>query len=511
MTLWRPVSEAFRSFPTKLSLVAHKSSESIRRRHGEMATTCMAKRNMAEENMAEEDIVKDDILKEYMVEEDKEDMCSPTCLHAGEHGELKDRHPSYGIPPAPVEEQVVEEEVVKEEVVEEEISEEELVEEGTSTYNYEQLDLTKQQIRLITLHVAIESSDPIRCDIHTFDTSKKPHYVALSYTWGPEHPKQTILINGRQFSIRQNLYDFLLRYRKDYSENIHYLWIDQICISQAHEGERNHQVRLMAQIYSQSFSTIIWLGEDSLEAAQRYKKTRDLDDVYTLFRNSYFNRLWVIQEIFLSSHKRVLCGSIWLNLNDLISTFQGSDYSRIHPVEFMNFIFVEDDWNTSLIERGQGSLRYCIDRFSACNCEDPRDKVYGLLSLVHEDDRLEVDYSKSTEDVFLQVVMFIGSQGLSKYDADFMLLLSDSMKLHEHRYVHKEFLKELSERFENGEVGKIEVGFERRRHQSIVGCDSRFHDLQGCCSDRWWFLRYGVKQYRDRSSYSKYYSRRVTI
>ena len=284
-----------------------------------------------------------------------------------------------------------------------------MAQEVASTYDYESLDLTKQQIRLLALHPAADPSDPIRCDISSFDMEKGPHYVALSYTWGPVNPQRTILINGRSLSIRKNLYDFLFRYRND-SSNVHYLWIDQICISQAHEGERNHQVRLMSQIYSHGLSTIIWLGEDSHEAAQRYEKTRDLDDVCELFRNDYFNRLWVVQEIFLSSHKRVLCGSIWFELDDLVSTLQRKDTSRLPPVEFLNFMLLGHEENMSEIERGQESLWYCISRFSAHKCEDPRDKVYGLMGLVRESDRLEVDYSKSIEDVFGQAVLSLRSR-----------------------------------------------------------------------------------------------------
>lgn len=373
-----------------------------------------------------------------------------------------------------------------------------MAQEVASTYDYEPLDLTKQQIRLIALHPAADPSDPIRCDIRSFDMENGPHYIALSYTWGPVNPQQTILINGEGLSIRQNLYDFLHSYRNDIS-NVHYLWIDQICISQAHEGERNHQVQLMSQIYSSSLSTIIWLGEISSEVARRYQENRHIDDVCILFRNPYFTRLWVIQEIFLSSRKRVLCGNVWLELDDLVGTLEGSNNSQLPPMEFLNFMLL----GMSKIERGQEPLWNCISKFSDYKCEDPRDRVYGLLGLVREDDRLEVDYSKSTEDVFLQVVMFIGSRGLLEHDRLFMLLLSESMELHEYRDVHKELLKELSDCWSKGNSrGKIEVGFEHRRHQTKADCDNGHHARQGCCSDRWWFLWQGSKQYRDRSSYA---------
>ncbi len=46
------------------------------------------------------------------------------------------------------------------------------------------------------------------------------------------------------------------------------LWIDAICINQSDVSEKNHQVRLMGQIYSQLELTLMWLGlEDRTSSA----------------------------------------------------------------------------------------------------------------------------------------------------------------------------------------------------------------------------------------------------
>lgn len=39
------------------------------------------------------------------------------------------------------------------------------------------------------------------------------------------------------------------------------LWVDAICINQEDVPERNHQVALMSRIYSQSKTTLIWIGD----------------------------------------------------------------------------------------------------------------------------------------------------------------------------------------------------------------------------------------------------------
>jgi hypothetical protein len=53
------------------------------------------------------------------------------------------------------------------------------------------------------------------------------------------------------------------------------------------------------------------------------------------------------------------------------------------------------------------NLYYPLSLFVFYNCEDPRDKVYGLNAFVHKDSRVEVDYSKSVEEVFLEAIRVI--------------------------------------------------------------------------------------------------------
>lgn len=45
-----------------------------------------------------------------------------------------------------------------------------------------------------------------------------------------------------------------------------------------------------------------------------------------------------------------------------------------------------------------------LTTFSTWNCSNPRDKVYGLLGLVDDDNRVVVDYQKSVKDIFVDVV-----------------------------------------------------------------------------------------------------------
>ena len=55
-------------------------------------------------------------------------------------------------------------------------------------------------------------------------------------------------------------------------------------------------------------------------------------------------------------------------------------------------------------------LYSCTLIFTMHQCEDPRDKVYGLLGLV-QDNRLVVDYTKGVQDLFVDVALIVIKSG----------------------------------------------------------------------------------------------------
>lgn len=83
-------------------------------------------------------------------------------------------------------------------------------------------------------------------------------YTALSYTWGPPIFDKTISVGERELSITTSLYTALLHLR--HPEHSVMLWIDQICINQSSNAEKEQQIPLMSRIYTHALNTIIWLG-----------------------------------------------------------------------------------------------------------------------------------------------------------------------------------------------------------------------------------------------------------
>lgn len=85
-------------------------------------------------------------------------------------------------------------------------------------------------------------------------------YTALSFRWGSANKEVEILLNGHPFSIRRNLWESLDE--AQLSKHTGYLWIDAICIDQRDLQERNHQVALMRQIYSNADKVMVWLAKE---------------------------------------------------------------------------------------------------------------------------------------------------------------------------------------------------------------------------------------------------------
>jgi hypothetical protein len=83
----------------------------------------------------------------------------------------------------------------------------------------------------------------IACKVQVISVDAAIPYTAVSYMWGDPTCEREILLDGRLFSVRSNLFDLL----EMISEAGTYVifWIDALCINQADTIERNHQVTLM--------------------------------------------------------------------------------------------------------------------------------------------------------------------------------------------------------------------------------------------------------------------------
>ncbi|KAH7092484.1 heterokaryon incompatibility protein-domain-containing protein [Paraphoma chrysanthemicola] len=173
-------------------------------------------------------------------------------------------------------------------------------------------------------------------------------FNALSYTWGLRTKPVPITLNNQRFLVQRNLYSALpylaIRCMRGSEQSI---WIDALCINQADEEEKTHQIRLMSQIYRKAQSVWVWLGladkqemipeaismleqwggsvtmdwrvgavyiaKDSGAQLQSSFGLEDADPallsaIRYLLHNPWFRRVWIVQEAALAREIVFLCG-----------------------------------------------------------------------------------------------------------------------------------------------------------------------------------------------------------
>ncbi|KAF7670893.1 hypothetical protein GT037_011021 [Alternaria burnsii] len=166
---------------------------------------------------------------------------------------------------------------------------------------------------------------PIQCKLYTtYISREEDQYIAGSYVWGPPEPSKTILLDGKRFKVRENLFHFLRAFRNRHQSQV--IWIDAICINQEDVEERNHQVQVMKRIYSSAKCVNCWLGHDADQKppASRLgvspvtdlwylrrpidKRSRQLEQAEHLVKAEYWTRMWIVQEFLLAKDLTLLVG-----------------------------------------------------------------------------------------------------------------------------------------------------------------------------------------------------------
>ena len=128
-----------------------------------------------------------------------------------------------------------------------------------------------------------------------------------------------------------------------------------------------------------------------------------------IFRRSWFSRAWTFQEHFLATQRVFHCGRF---------SMSGQEMTRIHEVLMElrlrtadNRYFEDDLKNTFGMLQGRdfwvknpkNRLLELLDFRRGAGCERPSDLIYSLLGSVKNAGGIEVDYSKTFEQVFTDI------------------------------------------------------------------------------------------------------------
>jgi hypothetical protein len=235
------------------------------------------------------------------------------------------------------------------------------------------------------------------------------------------------------------------------------IWVDAICINQQDDAERGHQVRQMDQIYRKCSRVCIWLGDaeadsdlamelinsitESCQAAMRDNPHKEVtysgtfapvaeqfykDESFaqhfrallSLIIRPWFGRLWVVQEVVLSTRRIVLCGNHqadWGSFFNIFlflflharsaSTLEGSYRTSLDIIFHRLPIAVEERWRKSVtifmrlgtmaINWAEYSppvlLREALLELRGRSMTDKRDAVYAILSLASDITPMDLD------------------------------------------------------------------------------------------------------------------------
>jgi hypothetical protein len=151
----------------------------------------------------------------------------------------------------------------------------------TPQYTYNSIG--GDQIRLVQLTSA-PKSERLCLAISTFTREAAPGYIALSYEWGGPRNSQAVYIGPaeRPLTVRAILLAFLRRLESDLwnaEGHAQYLWADAICIDQDNTRERNSQVAVMGQIFSNAEAVFGWIGNVRVRSsrliARSFEDTRE--------------------------------------------------------------------------------------------------------------------------------------------------------------------------------------------------------------------------------------------
>ncbi|KAF1833884.1 hypothetical protein BDW02DRAFT_359632 [Decorospora gaudefroyi] len=295
--------------------------------------------------------------------------------------------------------------------------------------HHQPLDCSVPSIRLLQVLPSLSPDGRIQCIITHISVDTV--YTCLSYRWGDPSPSCVILINGKSFKIRQNLFNFLTVVRataaSGTSEFLGPYWVDALCIDQANVLEHNHQVAQMGKIYSNAAHVYLWLGlmppsifpllrviksvQDSRRASARERifvcSNDELLDEY-IFNNEYWSRAWVVQEVFIGSQVMVWLDAEPMSLKQMTEGLE--HFLLMGPGTRVPGPFSEFDraWKEDF--KGSESLIPLLERFHDKQCSDPRDRVFSLLSLVSgEGSKLEVNYDIPLIDLTVEVLRHCSS------------------------------------------------------------------------------------------------------
>ncbi|KAF2742512.1 HET-domain-containing protein [Sporormia fimetaria CBS 119925] len=225
-------------------------------------------------------------------------------------------------------------------------------------------------MRLLRLHSG-KRGRPIKCTLETvLRNEDAPPYEALSYVWLLKEGTRTISCNDHQQEVPLNLWEALDRLRHRTMSRL--LWVDKLCIDQESTAEKDELMPRMNHVYRDASRVLVWFGTDdenqahqayshictlvnaqkrtgkpaSFSTQRKYHKhtiqcthappsdrSEEWSPLFDFFRNKWWSRMWVLQEIVLARQATFIWGQAeisWDYIVPVIDIIRSNPYLIIY-------------------------------------------------------------------------------------------------------------------------------------------------------------------------------------
>lgn len=304
-------------------------------------------------------------------------------------------------------------------------------------YKYETLRPGK--IRVLALSPA-KPNDHLRGTLEIVSIGKHPSYKAISYAWGDPIFPDTLFLPEGQLRITNSLHGALRSFRRRYVPVR--LWADAICINQNGIEEKKHQVNMMAEVCRQAEEVLVRLGEamdsDCLAlwtaSSLSFKDVCSAGDLRNHFNSKevnatktsicpscrstavhvtcsiaealnaltksvwahpWFQRLWVLQEVFVAQSATFYYGSHTYTLSQLV---MASNFHWRSTQSFDRDTMIECNDEASVVRAAHWT---------------PHDRLYAFRAAIHTPssgpcpcDILAPNYALSLRKLWISVTTF---------------------------------------------------------------------------------------------------------
>lgn len=316
--------------------------------------------------------------------------------------------------------------------------------------------LEGNEVRVLEILPCLEIGSPIRCKLSHVNLDKNPEFVALSYAWFSGHTAEyedtCAYIHGCKVMVLPSQARLLRILRTRTEGSISAIWLDGLCINQNDHEEQSKQVAMMSRIFSEAKEVVVGLGDEIdtdsravavmerlaafskslpgeyscsngsenthslLELGHELEVSAAWSAVAALFRDMWWERLWIVQEIALAVSAVALIGSLSLSFGvlDQAATTIAAFERRLDQQSLLQYpsfasLLRHEGWKAAKeliltkrqIRRGDElPLSTLLWRFRKRKTAIPKDKTYGLLGLCRpsDADSVRIDYSRSVEE-----------------------------------------------------------------------------------------------------------------